>query len=458
MPTTRRSAGRPRKGGNEPQRVQAPSPVIDQASESMTAATPATQSLASGDIVNTTRAAAQVPVPIDVPIAPELLMQDAEAQTATASVQTAEAAQEPRVNEDEESEWEYDWDDCETHYITLDLTIPQPLFPHLAPTTVLPNATSTTAPKGKKPANKSSVAAAADDDDDNNTSANKNKTAKPNPSTTTQYPTRFQLQALPSLTPLVSYHNRIFSCDWTVSLGSEIFITSKEKSSNEGAQPEVEIVGVGQARLHGHPAIVTARSRTEDHRTTRTDAPGKGGGQLAAGKGGMSSRTAFWKRLEEVKRRKREAGGIVNPAERDRRDGQEDEEGEGERGGEGEGEIEMEGAETDFGEEGLERARGSSSHGGTRGTGKGVGRGRGRRRKEVIGHEQEIRQLEEMERDLDLEEMNIDVEVDEDDDDDEYGDEDEEAERIELERRRRGRGQEGRCGDGRTDTGWAVSE
>ena len=204
----------------------------------------------------------------------------------------------------------------------------------------------------------------------------------------------------------------------------------------------MEIVGVGQARLHGHPAIVTARSRTEDHRATRTDVPGKGEGQLAAGKGGMGGRTAFWKRLEEVKRRKKEeASGPVNPAEGDRRDGEDG----GER--EGEGETEMEGAETDFAEEGLERIRGSSSRGG-----KGVGRGRGRRKKEVIGHEQEIRQLEEMERDLDLEEMSLDAGVNEDDEDedndeddeDEYGeDEDEEAERMEIEWRRKERRQEG---------------
>ena len=233
-------------------------------------------------------------------------------------------------------------------------------------------------------------------------------------------------------------------------LGSEIFITSKEKPSGGGA----EVVGVGQTRLHGHPAIVTARSRTDDHRTTRTGAPGKGEGQLAAGKEGMGGRTAFWKRLEEVKRRKREAAsGIVNPAE-----------GGGEEGGEGEGqgEMDMEGAETDFVEEGFERVRGSSSRGGSRGTGRGVGRGRGTRRKEVIGHEQEIRQLEEMERDLDLEEMGLDAEVDDDedededdededdddgdddDDDDEYGeDEDEETERGEIERRRGEKRQEG---------------
>jgi len=206
-----------------------------------------------------------------------------------------------------------------------------------------------------------------------------------------------------------------------------------------GAQPGVEVVGVGQVRLHGHPAIVTARSRAEDHRTTRTGAPGKGGGQLAAGREGMGSRTAFWKRLEEIKRRKRAAaGGIVHPVEMASRDGKEDGEGEGER----EDEMEIEGAESEFEGEGLESIRGSSSRGGGRVTVKGV---RGRRRKEVIGHEQEIRQLEEMERDLDLEEMNLDAEVDEDDDDDEYGDEDEyeEAERIEIERKRRGGRKEG---------------
>ncbi|KAF8459342.1 hypothetical protein BGX38DRAFT_1138172 [Terfezia claveryi] len=186
--------------------------------------------------------------PPEVPIAPELLMQDAEASAAAGGggVQT--------VDRGGESEWEYDWDDCE---------------------------------------------------------------------------------ALPSPTPLVSYHNRIFSCDWTVPLGSEIFITSKEKSACV-QQREAEVVGVGQIRLHGHPAIVTARSRAEDHRTTRTGAPGKGEGQLAAGKGGVGGRTAFWKRLEEVKRRKRETEDI-DPAERDRGE---------DRKGEGEGEMDMEGAET----------------------------------------------------------------------------------------------------------------
>jgi len=118
MPTTRRGVGRPRKGGGESQPVQAPAPVIDPALESITAATPAIHSLAIGGIVTPTGAAAQVPVlPGDVPIAPELLMQDAEAQTASAIIQTAETVQGSGVNEDEESEWEYDWDDCEVSTI-----------------------------------------------------------------------------------------------------------------------------------------------------------------------------------------------------------------------------------------------------------------------------------------------------------------------------------------------------
>ncbi|RPB29621.1 hypothetical protein L211DRAFT_844579 [Terfezia boudieri ATCC MYA-4762] len=372
MPTSRRGAGagRRRRERSGSHAVLAP--------ESMTAAATTT----------TTTTTTHAPPP-DVPIAPELLMQDAEASAAAGGVQAVEEG---------ESEWEYDWDD--------------------SPTTVLPSAAST-ASRGKKAANKSSAAAAtvdgddddddnddADDDDDyNNTSTNKNnKTTKSNPSNTAQYPTRFQLQALPSLTPLVSYHNRIFSCEWTVPLGSEIFITSKNKSGC--VQREAEVVGVGQIRLHGHPAIVTARSRTEDHRTTRTGTPGKGEGQLAAGKDGMGGRTAFWKRLEEVKRRKRETEG-VDPAERDRR-----ENGEENREGEGEGDVDMEGAETGCGKEGISSSSSRSSHGGNRGKVKGVGRGIGRR-KEVIGHEQEIRQLEEMERDLDLEEINLDVDADE---------------------------------------------
>lgn len=100
MPTTGQSGGRLRKGGSE---LQALAPVIDPALESITVATPA---MAIGTLA---RAAA------DVPIAPELLMQGAEAQTASASVQTAGAVQ-ARVNEDEGSEWEYDWDDCEVGF------------------------------------------------------------------------------------------------------------------------------------------------------------------------------------------------------------------------------------------------------------------------------------------------------------------------------------------------------
>jgi len=82
MPTTRRSAGWPQEGGDEPPGVHTPTPAIDPALGSIAVATP------------------------DVPIAPELLMQDAEAQT-------AEATQGSKVNQDQESEWEYDWDDCE---------------------------------------------------------------------------------------------------------------------------------------------------------------------------------------------------------------------------------------------------------------------------------------------------------------------------------------------------------
>ena len=62
-----------------------------------------------------------------------------------------------------------------------------------------------------------------------------------------------------------------------------------------------KLVGISQTRLHGYPAIVVPKEGAVDHRLTRVDI----GGKIAQGEDGVAGRTAFWKRLEEVKRRRK---------------------------------------------------------------------------------------------------------------------------------------------------------
>ena len=99
----------------------------------------------------------------------------------------------------------------------------------------------------------------------------------------------------------MSYQNRIYSCEWTENLGSEIFLDEKGK-----------VIGVGRERIHGNPSIVTAKGRTVDFRGMRTapvvpSVPG----QLGASKDATGVKTDFWRRLEEVKMKR---GEIQTPA------------------------------------------------------------------------------------------------------------------------------------------------
>ncbi|KAF8468791.1 hypothetical protein BDZ91DRAFT_809687 [Kalaharituber pfeilii] len=309
--------------------------------------------------------------------------------------------------QEDDSEWEYDWDDCEIHYAVLDLTIPTPLFPHLAPGTsgsagdkdksgdgnntqqattqtaqsTDPNTTKAPRHRHKSKSHSRFKAAAVSASDP--TSSNDNIPHHHHRSRT------FQLQPLhKNPAPLVSFQNRIYECEWAECVGSELIIPVASSAIEEGKGEEEagKVIAVSQTRLHGHPAIVTGRGRGLDLRALRMEkaAEGKvgekerekesGGGRLGMGREeGMGVRTSFWRRLEEAKRR---------------RDGRMDE---GETGSEADGRV-------------------------GRGHGRGRGRGRGRRaeleedieaddgmEEEGLGDEDEDEEDEEFE-DVDFEE------------------------------------------------------
>lgn len=71
---------------------------------------------------------------------------------------------------------------------------------------------------------------------------------------------------------------------------------------HSGTSSVGKLVGISQTRLHGYPAIVVPKEGGADHRLTRVDK----GGKIAQGESGMAGRTGFWKRLEEVKKRRKE--------------------------------------------------------------------------------------------------------------------------------------------------------
>ncbi|KAI5807501.1 hypothetical protein DFH27DRAFT_546473 [Peziza echinospora] len=219
---------------------------------------------------------------------------------------TRTATQATQDQGDSDSEWEYDWDDAEVFYLTLDLTIPTPLFPHVAPIateSTTPAKTTNDGKGGAKGTAKSAIPT-------NKTASGAGSTVAKNPpnipTTTLNAPasTRaqaFQIQGMATKNPLVSYQNRIYSCEWTENLGSEIFLDEEGK-----------VVGVGRERIHGNPSIVTAKGRTVDFRGMRTapvvpSVPG----QLGASKDATGVKTDFWRRLEEVKMKR---GEIQTPA------------------------------------------------------------------------------------------------------------------------------------------------
>lgn len=108
----------------------------------------------------------------------------------------------------------------------------------------------------------------------------------------------------------------------TFSTSTSTLASSQASPTHPSAPPVGTLVGISQTRLHGYPAIVVPKEGAVDHRLTRVDK----GGKIAQGEDGMAGRTAFWKRLEEVKKRRKEREG---------REGGEDSGDAGESGGEG---------------------------------------------------------------------------------------------------------------------------
>ncbi len=92
---------------------------------------------------------------------------------------------------------------------------------------------------------------------------------------------RIQILDLHTQNPLISYHDRIYSCTWGSTIGTDIFLASPESLSAASIDrelltpiytlPNVSIIGTSCINLTGRPVTITPRNDTSQPQPTSID-------------------------------------------------------------------------------------------------------------------------------------------------------------------------------------------
>ena len=194
--------------------------------------------------------------------------------------------------EDDESEWEYEYHETETEvgskpsteklaltdilqtfYVTLDLSSSSAYLrpkrhadvtvPDLRPT-VLASATGGSESKNNPAAGIRQAAPAAASTDDVEVAA----TATNGDDRVSQPPQsedRIQILDFHSPNPIISYQNQIYSCEWTSTIGTDVFLIAPEPNEPHPVLrqgPGVSVIAATSLKLSGRPVQLDSRQPT----------------------------------------------------------------------------------------------------------------------------------------------------------------------------------------------------
>lgn len=201
--------------------------------------------------------------------------------------QDRQLANPPIYTEDEDSEWEYEYDETETevrHLIqlrTLSTKHDQSFYVTLD---ISSTSHQTRAPKKKAPPKE--VNPTHSEEQAKNRAANEETLAidpaiqdatsslngsNPIPSVPSDSQERIQILDLHTQNPLISYHNRIYSCTWGSTLGTDVFLASPNSMSAISNKttiapllnlPEVSVLGTSCINLTAR--LVTIVPKADD--------------------------------------------------------------------------------------------------------------------------------------------------------------------------------------------------
>lgn len=88
--------------------------------------------------------------------------------------------------------------------------------------------------------------------------------------------TRIQILDLHTLNPLISYQNRLYSCGWTSTLGTDLLLTAPAPEFSHQVlreQPNVSVLAASRIKLMGRPARIASRLSANEVSQRSTPAP-----------------------------------------------------------------------------------------------------------------------------------------------------------------------------------------
>ncbi|KAI9791150.1 MAG: hypothetical protein M1835_000516 [Candelina submexicana] len=165
-----------------------------------------------------------------------------------------------------DSEWEYEYDDAETEsiYLVLDLS----------------SSGQALGPRGKaKKKSKPKPAVDADlNKDDPVRNGDRSATQSPFHREELSEQRRVQILDLHTPKPIVSYQNRVYNCDWTNTIGTDLLLARPSTQSDSAehtdlrSRPNYSLVATSAVKLLGNPAQLVAK---QEVRTRQQDATGE---------------------------------------------------------------------------------------------------------------------------------------------------------------------------------------
>ncbi|KAL8788184.1 MAG: hypothetical protein Q9213_001823 [Squamulea squamosa] len=179
----------------------------------------------------------------------------------------------PSQKQDDDSEWEYEYDETETEsfYVTVD---------------------TSSASQHVRAFKNSEALSPTNPDAESHDGHNKPDTTLPidpelqDTNATDQTPftdlqNRIQILDFHTPNPLISYQDKIYSCTWASTIGTDIFLASPGSlSAGSGAHepvtpmlnlPNVSVIGTSCINLTARPAIITPRNDVPKPQATPTD-------------------------------------------------------------------------------------------------------------------------------------------------------------------------------------------
>ncbi|KAL8927912.1 MAG: hypothetical protein Q9172_001138 [Xanthocarpia lactea] len=174
--------------------------------------------------------------------------------------------------QDEDSDWEYEYDETETEvksapnsfYVTVDVS-------SASQQVRAPKKFDPISPTNPNPQDQPGTTLPIDPALKGTTSTNQ---------TISDAHDRIQILDLHTRNPLISYHDRIYSCTWASTIGTDIFLASPESLSAASIDrepvapiytlPNVSIIGTSCINLTARPVTITPRNDTSQPQPTTT--------------------------------------------------------------------------------------------------------------------------------------------------------------------------------------------